>query len=509
MYKNRLIQCAAAWVFFLCFTVGANAQLLIEGQLRIRSELRDGAGTLKPVSNQASFFTSQRARLRLNYHSDKFVFQVSVQDARVWGEDASTIRNGDGKLSIHEAWTELILFKSVDSSLSKTSKRYAGIKLGRQELLYDDSRLLGNLDWLQQARRHDAIIFKFLNNGWQFDLGAAFNQNTDAFNYNGTYYTPANLPLYVKDSRGNFVTLPPGIVPLANTAGISSKTGNPVLLNMPGTNSLNQHYKAMEFLYASRQYKRSKISALIFSDQFSRYRLDSISTIAGFDTGYIYGRRYNKAGVNTRITAGVLASHSAGTKNQFNLTAGAYYQTGKDKDGASLSAYTTTISLSYTHKAITYTAGWDILSGNDAFSSSSTSHRFDPLYGTPHRFWGSMDYFYAGTGSPSGGLSNPYFKAKYTTTNKRLFVGLDYHYFALAERQKDENGHAIKKYLGSEIDLSAGYNLNKFVNIEGAVCYLAATKSMEYAKNLTPRTSDLNSLWAYVQVNIKPEFLIK
>jgi hypothetical protein len=508
MYKNWLIQCTAAWVFFLCFETGINAQLSLEGQLRVRSEFRDGAGTLKPKSNNAAFFTSQRARLRLNYRSDKFIFQTSIQDVRVWGEDASTIRNGDGRLSVHEAWAELILLNSVDSSLAPKQK-YVGVKVGRQELLYDDSRLLGNLDWLQQARRHDAIVLKLLSNGWQFDLGAAFNQNTDAFNYNGTYYTPANLPLYVKDSRGNLVSLPAGIVPLANTAGISSKTGNPVLLNMPGTNGLNQHYKAMEFLYAAKQFKRSRISALIFSDQFSRYRLDSVTTVSGIDTGYIYGRRYNKAGVNSRLTAGVLTTHTLGSKNQFNLTAGAYYQTGKDKEATSLSAYTTTLAFSYTNKPLTYTIGWDLLSGNDAFASSSTSHRFDPLYGTPHKFWGYMDYFYAGTGSPSGGLSNPYFKAKYTTNNKRVSIGLDYHYFALAERQKDENGKAIKKYLGSEIDLSAGYSLNKFINIEGAVCYLAATKSMEHAKNLAPGSTNLNSLWSYVQVNIKPEFLIK
>ena len=49
--------------------------------------------------------------------------------------------------------------------------------------------------------------------------------------------------------------------------------------------------------------------------------------------------------------------------------------------------------------------GYDVLSGNDA--STSQDEKFDPLYGTPHRHWGYMDYFYVGTGSPSGGLNNP------------------------------------------------------------------------------------------------------
>ena len=82
--------------------------------------------------------------------------------------------------------------------------------------MYDDSRLLGNLDWAQQARRHDAIVFKLLQSGWQVDLGAAFNQNTDAFNYNGTYYSAA------------------------------------------------KNYKAMQFLYAAKTFGNARFSYLFF-----------------------------------------------------------------------------------------------------------------------------------------------------------------------------------------------------------------------------------------------------
>jgi len=41
------------------------------------------------------------------------------------------------------------------------------------------------------------------------------------------------------------------------------------------------------------------------------------------------------------------------------------------------------------------------------------------------------------------------------------------------------------------------------------ISYLAASKSMEYAKNITPGTSKLNANWAYLQINIKPEFFSK
>ncbi len=503
--KKLLIICLLIWSSLVC-----KAQFSLTGQIRTRTEFRNGTGTLMPQTNKAAFFTSQRSRLTFNYKWNRIIFQTSLQDVRVWGQDASSISLADGsKLAVHEAWAEIALANKKDTSFKKSAVDYFAIKIGRQELLYDDSRLLGNLDWLQQARRHDAIVFKLLNKGWQLDLGAAFNQNTDAFNYNGTYYTPANVNPYVKDSRGNLVATPAGLIPIVNASGISSKTGTLSMANPPSTNALGQQYKALEFLYVAKTFGQTKLTGLFVSDQFSKYRTDSVKTVAGTDTGYVYGRRYNQAGVNTRFTTGLLLSSALDKKKLTTLTAGIYYQGGKDKEGLSVAAFTSTVSLSCTKKKLTYTAGWDYVSGNDAFSSSTTNHRFDPLYGTPHKFWGLMDYFYAGTGSPAAGLSDPFIKIKYASSNKRFTSGLDYHYLSLAKTQKDISGKAVKKYLGSEFDWVSSYALNKVTSIELGVSYLAASKSMEYAKNITPGTSKLNASWVYLQINIKPEFFNK
>ena len=168
-----------------------------------------------------------------------------------------------------------------------------------------------------------------------------------------------------------------------------------------------------------------------------------------------------------------------------------------------------TFSAAYLPGQVAYTVGWDYLSGNDAFSSSKTSHRFDPLYGTPHKFWGLMDYFYAGSGSPTGGLSNPYLKIKYTSANKRFSAELTNHYFMLANNQKDVAGNPVSKYLGTEFDLTTGYKLNKFIQATLGLSYMSATQSMEYAKNINPGAAHLNPVWAYLQLNITPEFLNK
>ena len=489
----------------------ATGQVTLAGQIRTRTEYRNGVGTLKPINNDAAFFTSQRSRLTFNYKAARIILQTSLQDVRVWGQDASSISNADGsKLGVHEAWAEIILTNKNDSAFRKKSADYLALKIGRQELIYDDSRLLGNLDWLQQARRHDAAVLKFLNNGWQLDAGLAFNQNTDAFNYNGTFYTPANTPAIVKDSEGFLVATPAGMVPLMNNSGISSKTGIPSFVNPPSTNGMNQAYKSLQFLYASKKIKNIKLSGLFLIDHFGRYVLDSVQTSGSSgQPGYVYGRRYNQKGIYSRVTSGMLLNAHLNTKKSIALTAGIYYQGGKDKDGMNMNAYTSTLSLALSKSNFSYMLGWDYVSGNDAFSSSVTNHRFDPLYGTPHKFWGYMDYFYAATGSPAGGLSDPYFKIRYGSRNKRFNAGFDYHYFLLANDQKNINGKSINKYLGSEVDLVGDYALNKITTVELGFSVMAATGSMEYAKGISPNSSKLTGLWSYLMISVKPEFLLK
>ncbi|HEY8783308.1 MAG TPA: alginate export family protein [Mucilaginibacter sp.] len=513
MYKNVSNQHIIALIllFLSCFcSLSGFAQLSLSGQVRTRGELRDGYGTLEPIGNKSAAFISQRSRLTFHYNSSKLIFHTSIQDVRLWGQDASTISiAGGNQLEVHEAWAELILSNKKDTSFKTSPLDYFAIKMGRQELVYDDQRLLGNLDWLQQARRHDAIVLKMMEKGWQIDLGGAFNQNTDAINYNGTYFTPANVPATIKDSQGDLVNTPAGLIPLINKAGISAKNGSPAFSNPPGTNAATQDYKALQYLYVAKKVDKTKISGLFLTDQFGKYKLDSVKNVSGTDVGYVYGRRFNQPGVNTRFTTGILINPVFGSKNEWSANGGYYYQGGHDRDGLSLNAYMFTASILYMPSAFGFTAGWDYMSGNNSFSSSTTDDRFDPLYGTPHKFFGYMDYFYAGSGSPTGGVSNPYLKVKYTSPNKRFTTELANHYFYLANDQKDISGNPVNKYLGTEFDLTTSYKLNTFSTVELGLAYMAATSSMEYAKNITPGASGLSPFWAYLQFNISPEFLNK
>lgn len=518
--KNFIAKCTLLCCLGLLF-LSARAQLTISGQLRTRTEVRNGLGNLVPTGSNAAAFTSQRTRLNAGYKWDKVSFGLSIQDVRVWGQDAGTISNADGnRLMLHEGWAEITLANKADSSIRFRLVDQLSVKIGRQELLYDDVRLIGNLDWLQQGRRHDMVLVKLLHKGWKVDLGYAFNQNSDAFGITGTSYLPGNIPAYVKNSAGTLVPTPAGLLPLAaggSAANNSARNGAPLLTNPPNTNAATQNYQSFASLYVSKQIKQTKLSALFFNDHFGKYRVDSV-TVNG---GYVYGRRFATAGkedgfdytgTSSRYTYGLMVNQTIGNDKGFGkvLLQAAYYgQAGKDRDGVSLDAYHYTVSGLYQKGNWSIGPGFDVLSGNDAVSPSGKNNRFDPLYGTPHRHWGYMDYFYVGTGSPVGGLNNLYGKLKYATT--RWSAGVDVHGFWLHKDMKKADGAVIDKKLGTEVDVQLNYTLNKITQIELGYSLMKATGSMPFAKGQATTDAAAGSFrktgtWFYAMLNINPEW---
>jgi hypothetical protein len=504
MRKNDKNKWGLVFVGLLTCHAFAHAQMSLTGQVRTRTELRDGLGTLNPIGSKAAAFTSQRTGLTFGYKWDHLTFGVTLRDVRVWGQDASSISSADGnRLFLHEAWAELILANKADTTLKFKAFDNLSLKVGRQEFIYDDVRLLGNLDWLQQARRFDAMLFKGMKSGWQIDLGLAFNQNTDAFGYKGTLYTPANVPAYVANSKGNLTAVPAGFVPT------NGKNGAPVLANAVSTNGQNQQFKSLQFLYLSRKFGQTKLSVLALRDDFQRYRIDSIGSVAN---GIMYGRRYDVTGTNRRFTYGAMLTGLVGNASsklgKIAWQGFGYYQSGKDRDGLSLAAYHYGANFMLQRGKLSFGPGYEVLSGNNTLSPSGKNNRFDPLYGTPHRHWGYMDYFYVGTGSPVGGLANAFFKTKYVA-NPNLYFTLDFHHFALASPTKnglDATGAKLAGQLGTEFDFIMNYNLNKFTNLELGYSHFSATNSLEYVKLNTIGKAQHNANWLYLMINIRPDF---
>jgi hypothetical protein len=523
MYKNVLKHCRffAIIVFFACcYATASFAQITLTGQLRTRAEDRNGYGNLVTNDAQQGGFISQRTRLNFGYKWDRLTFGAAIQDIRVWGADASSISAADNRMYLHEGWAELTLANKADTTIKFKLLDLLTLKIGRQELIYDDSRLIGNLDWLQQARHHDMALLKAVHHGWQVDLGFAFNQNTDAVGVTNTEYVPGNIPAYIKNSLGVLVPAPAGMVPLAtggSAANNSAKGGTAIYANPPSTNGATQDYKSFTSLYISKKFNQTKFSALFFNDNFGQYRIDSVGSVAA---GYVYGRRFVQNGTSDlydyspirRYTYGLMINHTMGNASDFGkfaLQAAYYQQSGVDRDNVSLDAYHYTIALTYQKENFSFTPGYDVLSGNDAVNPSGKDNRFDPLYGTPHKFWGYMDYFFAGSGSPAGGLENPYFKIKYATNT--LSLGLDLHHFSLNKDMKKADGSVIDKNLGNEIDLQVSYVMNKFTNVEFGYSLYNATHSVPFAKGQATTdvvANNYNKLgtWAYVMFKFTPDF---
>ncbi|PKV75667.1 alginate export protein [Pontibacter ramchanderi] len=143
----------------------ARAQLYLTPQVRPRAEWRNGYQTL-PTGDRGAFFVNQRSRLTLDYKQDNMQTRFSLQDVRVWGDEPHL--KDIPSTAIHEAWGEVALSDKL------------AIRLGRQELVYNNDRLLGNVDWVQQARSHDGVLLKARWQGLSLDAGGAFNQEKEA-----------------------------------------------------------------------------------------------------------------------------------------------------------------------------------------------------------------------------------------------------------------------------------------------------------------------------------------
>jgi len=142
-------------------------EFIINAEMRPRFENRHGFKTLINLEEEGASFISQRSRIGLDFHKEKLSLGISLQNIRVWG-DVYTMATDDKAFAFHQAWANY-----------QFSEKFS-LKIGIQEILYDDSRIFGNVDWAQQARSFDAIVakFKFHKNGI-LDIGYSLNNDSE------------------------------------------------------------------------------------------------------------------------------------------------------------------------------------------------------------------------------------------------------------------------------------------------------------------------------------------
>jgi len=406
-------------ILFLLAAETATAQLYLTPQVRPPAEWRNGYRALPTATADPAFFISQRSRLTLDYSQQKTLLKFSLQDVRVWGDEEQ--QKDVPSAAVHEAWAEVPLSEVFS------------LKLGRQELVYNDDRLLGNVEWAQQARSHDAALLKARLGTWSIDAGGAYNQEKEQFSQR--------------------------------------------------TYTLN-NYKVLGFAWVKKALMdHTTLSGLYITDSFqSRDTLDEVLF---------------------RHTYGLDLTYK---KEPLQLNGALYRQSGTDVSRSALEAYLGVAELLYTIKPFKLAAGMTYLSGSSG--QNSKLRTFNTLYATNHKYYGHMDHFInLPADTRNGGLQNGYVKVHYSG-HSRYNLGIDYHYFALAQHLP-ATAHlpaTTKKYLGSELDASLLYRHSESVSFQLGYSTLFAGTSMEAIRGGNAATY---ADWGWLMVNIQPKILLK
>jgi hypothetical protein len=186
--RDQTIILAAATVFAAQSTAGEKAKpepkkselqpllsfvdgkVVFDVQEKMRVEIRDNNFDFNSAVNgpQDASWLLQRFRFGIGYQPLPWLkFYIQGQDVReIGGERPNTPgvlgAEGDDIFDILKAYVQL-----------GDPKKGPSATVGRQFLAYGDQRLIGPLEWLNQARAFDAIKLRYVEPKWHLDLFTA------------------------------------------------------------------------------------------------------------------------------------------------------------------------------------------------------------------------------------------------------------------------------------------------------------------------------------------------
>ena len=336
-----------------------------------------------------------------------------------------------GGLSVFEAYAALPLGGGFD------------LKLGRQQIVLDEDRIFGSLDWHPAGRAHDAV-----NINWRpvenFYLRSffAFNQN-----YLDGKAATDKIKGNVNNPKGQYFT--------------------------PG-----QPYQHMEALHAHYAFTPDQKLSFLFAN--------------------LGLRNDDRADYNMQ-TFGV---HYRGRSQDLSYGAEAYLQTGKNNTGATKEAYLLAAMVGYKFlPTLSATMGIDYLSGNNTPDSSGKDKVFAPFSGTNHKFYGFMDYYYVNNTPqiPQVGLLNPYISATLKTSEKGNLYAAG-HYFRSAGKIDGKT-----RNLGVEADLVYTHKLQPFASLQVGYSVHKVSGSYNTLRGFSATRPWQD--WFWCSININPTML--
>ena len=316
------------------------------------------------------------------------------------------------------------------------------LQVGRQALAYDDERIIGLNDWAMAGMSHDVIRAGYEGHGHKVHAIYAFNQNAENMTNGSTYYVNGAQP-----------------------------------------------YKTMQTLWYNYTFRPIPLTASLL---FMNIGMQMPEEIKEPKTKYQQ----------------LIGTYIAYQPKHWTVKGSYYHQMGRDEMGSKLDAWMANIKVDYLPADnYGFTAGYDYLSGDENFAVPQggmigmTYHKvlngFNPVYGSHHKFYGAMDFFYVSTyvNGFTPGLQNLFVGGMWKPIPKLTFSA-KYHYFATASKLKD-----VDKTLGHEIEVQASYRPLREVNLSAGYSFMAGTKTMEFLK----RANDQGNLrWLWLSLSISP-----
>lgn len=319
-------------------------------------------------------------------------------------------------------------------------------QLGRQRLSYDDQRIFGADDWSITGYSHDGLKLGFERAGHKVHLFGAYNQDADNIDQGGTGFS----------------------------GGI-------------------QPYKSLGSLWYHYDIPKTNIGASLL---FVNMGMDTLS-----DT---------EEGVYETYFQQLAGTFLSWNPKHFGLEASYYHQWGKAFGGIPLNAWMASAKATATpSEHWSFRAGYDYLSGEEDFPIPGKGNvgivhheivrGFNSLYGSNHKFYGAMDFFYVSTyvNGFTPGLQNLYAGVTWNPV-KPLSADGAYHFFATAAPVQDAG-----KALGHEVELQVTWTIAPSVSLSAGYSFMQGTETMSILK----RSADNNRLhWGWLMLNVTPTF---
>jgi len=201
---------------------------------------------------------------------------------------------------------------------------------------------------------------------------------------------------------------------------------------------------------------------------------------------------------NSMTTAGLGLKHQFSPN--FDVSAYAYYQFGKNTADQNKNAYDIALTMSYSPvQAWKMTLGGELVSGTEYDEDPKKNNSFSPVYGTSHTFNGYMDYFFARNHFNSSGLTDLNLKNN-IDLNKFGNLYLAVHYFSAHRKFSPTE----EKYLGTELDLVYGKTFGKYFLLNFGYSQMFASDGLKALKGVANPKDIQNFIW--IGLSFKPEF---